>query len=269
MDTRESTSDFAAATAGFGWGLRAAAGVDESVSCGECPHREKCIPAALPARYAASRLMPVNVRLELSTGQTLCRQGDAAAGLHVVRSGALKSQAMSEDGRLQIIAIHLPGETLGAESIATGRRSGTVIALEDSAVCAISFAGLDRLTPEVPAVQHWFHRAMSAEMARSSETAMRLRCVTGEERIAGFLVDLSRRLSPTAAAMPEFKLSVCRGDIAFHLGLTRETVSRAFAKLQRMRLIDCSLTWVRLCDPARLGRLAACAAGPAAATRCA
>ena len=269
MDTRESTRDFGDVVSEFGWGSRSATGVAEGVSCGDCSHRQKCIPAALPARYAVSLLIPVNARMKLSPGQTLCHQGDAAAGLYVVRSGALKSQMMSDDDRQQIIAIHLPGETFGAESIASGRSGGTVIALEDSEVCAISFAGLDRLTREVPAVQRWFHRAIGREMERSSEAAMRLRCVTGEKRIAGFLLDLSRRLSLAEPALSEFRLSVCRGDIALHLGLTRETVSRAFGKLQRMRLIDGGPTWVRLCDPVRLGRAAAWAATPAMAKRCA
>lgn len=220
--------------------------------CADCVWHAKCVVAALPDRHP----LPLTTRITLSARQTLCREGDAFSSVYVVRSGTLKSLITSEDGRQQIVAMHLPAETIGTESIATGRRSRTVIAVEKSEVCVIGFAGLDRLMHEIPAARRWFQQALSDEMARSGETACRLRRSSAEERIASFLLDLSRRLSASAEATPEFTLSPSRVDIAIHLGLTRETVSRAFAKLRRLHLIEGDLTRVRLCDPLQLGSIA-------------
>lgn len=269
-----SADSFPTATAQAQQGTRTLMAISASrasgyVPCRDCPHRHDCIPVALPARYANSPLQPVGPHLTIPAGQLLCREGDASGWLYVVKSGALKSVATGGNGRQQIIAIHLPGETLGAEAISTGHRSSTVIALETTELCAIPFARLDRLTRDLPTLQHWFHRAIAREMARSSETAIRLRSVTGQERVAGFLVDLSRRLPSTGKTSTEVMLSVCLSDIALHLGLTRETVSRTFTRLRRTRLIDGTLKCVRLCDMARLSRLAACSAKSPAETRCA
>jgi CRP/FNR family transcriptional regulator len=226
--------------------------------CADCLWYAKCVVASLPAQQPLSFI----TRIALSARQTLCREGDTFSSVYVVRSGTLKSLITSEDGRQQIVGIHLPAETIGTESIATGRRSRTVIAVEKSEICMVGFAGLNRLMCEIPATRRWFQRALGDEMARSGETTCRLRRTSAEERIASFLLDLSRRLSASTEATPEFTLSPSRVDIAIHLGLTRETVSRAFAKLRRLHLIEGDLTRVRLCDPHQLGSLAASRASP-------
>jgi len=228
--------------------------------CVDCAWYAKCVVASLPARHA----LPLITRMTFPARQTLCQEGDAFSSVYVIRSGTLKSLITSEDGRQQIVAIHLPAETIGTESIATGRRSRTVIAVERSEVCVIGFAGLNRLMHEIPAARRWFQQTLSDEMARSGETACRLRSTSAEARLASFLLDLSRRLSASTEATPEFTLSPSRVDIAIHLGLTRETVSRAFAKLRRLHLIEGGLTRVRLCDPLQLGNLAACRVGEGA-----
>lgn len=218
----------------------------------------RCIVAALPARLH----FPSMTRLRLAPRQTLCREGEVFSSVYVIRSGAIKSLVTSEDGRQQIIAIHLPGETIGAEGVASGRHNRSFIAVEESSVCVIGYASLDRLMAEVPGVRHWYRRTLGNELARNAETVRWLRCATAEARLAGFLLDLSRRLSPGGTATPEFTLSASRVDIATHLGLTRETVSRAFGKLRSQHLIDGDLTRVRLCNPRRLSSLATDKRGP-------
>jgi CRP/FNR family transcriptional regulator len=224
--------------------------------CIDCAQRRQCIVGTLPAATP----LPVT-RMTLSSRQALCHQGDAFSSVYTIRGGALKSLITSEDGRQQIVAIHLPNEVIGAEGIASGRRSRTVVAIEDSQICAIGFAGLERLMRTLPAARLWFQHTLGREMARGRETVNRLRCGSAEERIASFLLDLSRRLSVGKAHVAEFRLSASRGDIAFHLGLTRETVSRAFAKLRRLHLIDGDPTRIRLCDPVQLSALAAAMPG--------
>ena len=57
---------------------------------------------------------------------------------------------------------------------------------------------------------------------------------TSLERVAAFLLEMDRRLSPTCV----MALPMCRRDIADYLGLTLETVSRALSCLYGRGIID-------------------------------
>jgi len=63
--------------------------------------------------------------------------------------------------------LYIAGEFLGCEGLASGRRTRTLIAVEDSAVCAIPFRIIEKLAAEHPHVQHWFHRIISKELIRA------------------------------------------------------------------------------------------------------
>ena len=67
---------------------------------------------------------------------------------------------------------------------------------------------------------------------------------TAEEKVASFLYMLARRSMLTGCVhkntpgMSGFELPLTRADIADYLGLTIETVSRAFSKLKREGIIN-------------------------------
>ena len=57
--------------------------------------------------------------------------------------------------------------------------------------------------------------------------------MSAEQRVAGFLMEMARRLSTD----DEVKLPMVRRDIADYLGLTIETVSRTFTQLENQSAI--------------------------------
>jgi len=201
-----------------------------------------------------------HLRLTLAHRQALYVEGDAFSSIYAVCSGSLKAQIDTEEGREQLIAMHMPGEFFGGEGLAAGRRTRTVVALQDCEVCVLPFAALDRLMAENSAAHRWFLRTISAELARSAAAVARLRGATAEERIAGLLVDLAQRLAASGRPAADLTLGVTRGDIALHLGLTRETVSRILARLHREHLLDGDAHRLHIADRAALARLAGGAA---------
>jgi CRP/FNR family transcriptional regulator, nitrogen fixation regulation protein len=71
------------------------------------------------------------------------------------------------------------------------------------------------------------------------------------EKIATFLLDLAERLNEDS-----FELSMSRTDIADHLGLTIETVSRSLSQLERKGYIALPSTRrIELRNKAALSRL--------------
>ncbi len=225
-------------------------------TCNACPWRSHCLPAVLPANDWQVHTLLFRRQIAVQRRHALYREGDPFIGIYVVRSGALKSQATTEDGREQVIAIHMAGDHLGGEGLASGQRTRTVSALEDSVLCSFPIADLKRLMSIRPQVQRWFHRALAAELTRSGQTLALLRGATAEERVAGFLVDLWRRAKASASDIAALFAAMNRGDIAFHLGLSRETVSRVFSRLHHDRVIARDGDRVRLLDIAALEAMA-------------
>jgi CRP/FNR family transcriptional regulator, anaerobic regulatory protein len=76
------------------------------------------------------------------------------------------------------------------------------------------------------------------------------------QRTASFLLDMYSRVQQPDAPEHEFRLPMPREDIANYLGITAETLSRLFAKLQRKGLIAVDRRRIRLVDPVLLHQIA-------------
>ncbi len=228
----------------------------QAVPCGDCAAREACLPAALPPAQWGMINQAVCVRQHVRREYALYRAGEDFNALYALRGGSFKSYVVGEDGRDQMTAIHLRGEILGTEGIAAARHTSTLVALEDSEVCVIPFGVLRRLSAEYPTVQKWFHRLLGGQIVSNAGMIALLGTGRAEERLAAFLLNLSRRFAARGYSPREFSLNVTRHDIGSHLGLSTETVSRAFSRFQREGLVRVWKQRVQLIDIAGLKRSA-------------
>jgi len=86
---------------------------------------------------------------------------------------------------------------------------------------------------------------------------MLLGSMRAEERLATFLINLSKRFVRRGYSASEFHLRMTREEIGSYLGLKLETVSRLFSQFQDAGLIDVQQKHVRILDIAGLERLLA------------
>jgi len=131
------------------------------------------------------------------------------------------------------------------------------VALEDSQVCVIPYGRLEELALEFTALQRQFHRIMSREIVRDHGVMLLLSGMTAEERVAAFLLNLSRRLEARGFSPSVFVLRMTRAEIGAYLGLKLETVSRSFSKFHEEGILDVHQREVRIVEPAALRRLVA------------
>jgi CRP/FNR family transcriptional regulator len=75
---------------------------------------------------------------------------------------------------------------------------------------------------------------------------LQLGSMSAEERVAMFLLDLSRRFAARGQSASEFNLRMKRVEIASYLGLQLETVSRTFSKFQDAGLIGVRQKFIRI-----------------------
>ncbi|QCY12490.1 fumarate/nitrate reduction transcriptional regulator Fnr [Pseudomonas sp. MPC6] len=208
-----------------------------TVSCSKCTVLELCLPLGLTNEEAERLDKLIAQRFKVKKGAALYRTGDPLRSLYAVRIGSFKTNALSIDGREQVTGFQMPGETLGLDAISTDVHSCNAFALEDSEVCPIPFAQLERLARELPSLQHNLNKILSREIVRDHDMLMLLGNMNANERLAAFLLNLSQRLSMRGYSPREFVLKMRREEIASYLGLRLETVCRGLAHLREQDLV--------------------------------
>lgn len=205
-------------------------------SCTNCTVFELCLPLGLTVEEAERLDRLIVQRSKVKKGAALFRVNDPLRSLYAVRVGSFKTSVLSVDGREQITGFQMPGETLGLDAISTELHSCNAFALEDSEVCPISFAQLERLSRELPSLQHNLSKILSREIVRDHDMLMMLGNMNADERLAAFLLNLSQRMHLRGYSYSDFVLKMRREEIASYLGLRLETVCRAIAHLREQGL---------------------------------
>jgi CRP/FNR family transcriptional regulator, anaerobic regulatory protein len=222
------------------------------VTCSSCSMREICLPKGLCNEDVARVEQLVYARRRLRRGEALFRTGDQFSAIYAIRAGYFKTTVISDDGREQVTGFYMPGELLGMDGIGSGAYEGNAVALEDGEICVLPFALVEALGREIPSLQRHLHCVLSREIVRDHGVMMLLGSMRAEERLAAFLLNLSRRLRLRGYSPTEFHLRMTREEIGGYLGLKLETVSRLFSKFQEDRLIEVQQKHVRILDVAGL-----------------
>lgn len=225
------------------------------VACSNCNLRELCLPLGLSADQLEQLDTLVATRRSVARGDALFRSGDAFQSLYAVRTGFFKTCVAAEDGRDQVTGFQMAGELLGLDGIGTERHACDAIALEDSQVCVIPYHQLEELSRECTDLQRQFHKIMSREIVRDHGVMLLLGSMRAEERLAAFLLNLTRRLKARGYSGSELVLRMTREEIGSYLGLKLETVSRTFSKFQDEGLLEVRQRQIRVRDPAALQAL--------------
>jgi CRP/FNR family nitrogen fixation transcriptional regulator len=166
----------------------------------------------------ASQVTPL-VRSVLK-GAVIFRQDDPAQARYEVASGVVRTTYLFADGRRQVTGFFFKGEVFGTDR-GTYKTSAEVVS-ETAQVRRIRWG--DSADDE---------RALNKALLLVENSILLLGRRTALSRIAAFLLDVCAR----SAGSRWIPLPMSRADIADHLGLTVETVSRTFSHLIRKRLI--------------------------------
>jgi len=167
-----------------------------------------------------------------SKDEEIFAEGDRAAYLYKVVSGAVRTSKLLSDGRRQIDAFHLTGDIFGIEAGDEYRFCAEAVG--DCTVVAYRRSSLDAFAAADAQLAHQFTAAMMRSLVRAQNHLLLLGRKTALEKIATFLLDMADRLSNGGAV----DLPMSRIDIADHLGLTIETVSRSLTQLEKQGVIE-------------------------------
>jgi len=210
-------------------------------------------PAVLrraPAAPAASEMRAVGTTRALRKDEGLFSEGDRAAYFYKVVKGTVRTFKLLSDGRRQINAFHMAGDIFGVE--AGDEHRFTAEAAEDAVVAAYRLCGLQTLAASDSAFAAEVLSSMMRALERAQDHMLLLGRKSALEKIAAFLLGMAERAGEAAVDLP-----MCRTDIADHLGLTIETVSRSLTQLERQGVIElpAKRRMIVLRDTAALRRL--------------
>ena len=226
---------------------------DELSFCSTCAFSQACLSQGMDK----TALMDLHVLVEhvgpLHAGEHVFREGDPFTAIAAVRTGTVKTYHIDRDGHEQVLGFHLPGEVIGLNAIHDDRYPCNAVALDTVMLCRFSFPKIALLAQRLPNLQQHLFRLMSRDIGVASLFA---RDNSADERMAAFLIGLSRRLAARGFSPRRFQLTMSRTDIANYLRQAPETVSRVLRRFEKDGVLHIKQRDVEIVDMARLEALA-------------
>lgn len=203
------------------------------------------------------------LRQRVTAGATLLYEGAPARQVCVVYAGTFKGVKTGEDGYEHVLGFATRGDLLGYDGLASGHYATAAIALEDSVVFTLPLRQFDALRHGHAGFDRALQVTLSRQMSRAIELAELMSAVAADARLARFLLHLSARMVEQGLSPRRLRLRMNRREIASHLGVAHETVSRSFGLLADRGYVMVANREVEIVDMAGLRAHAHCTRGPA------
>ncbi len=226
------------------------------VSCGNCRLNSICLPLALESDDIQLLDDIIQRSKPLQKSEHLYREGDEFRSVYAVRSGTLKAYKTTDDGREQVTGFYFPGEILGMDGISNNTHASSAKSLETAAICEIPFSSLEKLSSLMPNLQRHFFQLMSREITEDQQLITLLSKNSADERVAALMLSISSRNARRKLSSTQFRLPMSRVDIGNYLGLTVETVSRVFSRMQKMDILQVDNKEIEILDLQGLRQMA-------------
>jgi CRP/FNR family transcriptional regulator len=225
------------------------------ITCAKCNLRETCLSGCVPAKDLEQVENIVYARRRIKRGERLFNAGDRFTCIYAIRGGFFKTSISDSAGREQVTGFFMGGEPLGLDGLGSGHYMNSAIALEDSYVCAMPYSIFGEIARDVPSLQRGLHSVLAREIVRGHGLMLLLGSMSARQRMAAFLINLSKRYLRRGYSRSDFLLRMTREEIGSYLGLKLETVSRVFSTLHKDGLIDIQQKQVCIADMEGLERV--------------
>ena len=226
---------------------------DEIHFCSTCAFSQACQSQG----YDKTSLQDLHVLVEhigpFHEGEHIFREGDDFNAIAAVRGGTVKTYVVDTDGNEQVLGFFLPGEVIGLNAIHHAKYPCNAMALDTVMLCRFSFPKMALLASKMPGLQAQLFRLLSQDIGKA---ALLAGDYTADQRMAAFLISLSRRYAARGFSATRFHLTMSRTDMANYLRLAPETVSRVLRRFQTEGFIQVERREIELSLMQQLEQLA-------------
>ena len=206
--------------------------------CGTCPDRQcaVCSRLLVIAPDLAYEFSNLARRIKYVPDEDLSDGRGFHKSISVIVSGVAMLSGLLADGRRQIAAFRFPGEPVALGGMIP--TDGTTSAMTDVEICRIDGDRLDAFIGKHPQVGKSLVDLSSRQMNDLLNHVVLLGRLDAAERMAAFLVDCADRYGAKSEDGVALSLPMNRTQIADHLGINTETVSRQFSRLKENGLVE-------------------------------
>ena len=176
---------------------------------------------------------------EYEKGEMIYTAGDKGERLFVIHKGKVKITRFSDLGKEQVIRILGPGDFMGELSLFVPTPlTDNGEALENTTVCVIDGERLKGLMVKYPTIALKVLEELSTRLGKAENLIESLGIHDVETRIAKTILDLANDKG-------EVVLRMSKGNLASHIGMSQETLSRKLSYFQDMG-------WIKLIGHRRI-----------------
>jgi CRP-like cAMP-binding protein len=169
-------------------------------------------------------------------GCTIALDGDSADAVYLVVSGTVRCCTINAEGNRQIFRFATKGEFLGLSDMDTWHF--TAEAVDHVILKSIPRASVEQALAVDLALRREIRTLLCAQLQCREQQLLSLVTTKAADRLLQFLHDLAQTRRAGGYGGDTVVLPMCRRDIADHLGMSVETVSRAFGHLKAAGRID-------------------------------
>ncbi|HEY1984987.1 MAG TPA: Crp/Fnr family transcriptional regulator [Terracidiphilus sp.] len=178
------------------------------------------------------------VRKPFRAGEILFSEGDSCNGLHIIAHGKIRIFKTSVNGREQVLAVNVPGESVAELPVFDGGAfPASAMAIEDAEIAFISRRDFQAYCLEHPEVALKVLEVVGGRLRRLVGIIEELSFTTVRQRLIAALLKLAQSDGRTCNLGIEFQLPATHQELASQLGTVRELISRNLMRLQAEGLL--------------------------------
>lgn len=216
--------------------------------CQRCEALNLC-PANILSADERKKFSSATIHNErLDCGEHLFCPGDRLHHIYIIHSGSFKTYVTNASGIAQITGLYSQGDVLGFNSIGHVIENHGAVALESAIVCKVSITEYKKIEAQYPALSWAFLKSMCRDIMLKQKMLFVLGKMNSEQKIAYFLIHISRLSGLQDSSPAVFNLFMKRSDIANYLGMAVETVSRVFTEFKNAGVISVERRKVSILD---------------------
>lgn len=164
-------------------------------------------------------------------GEMLYMAGDKGEKLYVIHSGKVKITRLTDSGKEQVIRVLGPGDFMGELSLFSPLSlTDNGEALSKTVACMIDGKKLKELMKKYPTIAFKIMEELSQRLEKAENLIENISLYGVERRLALTLINMANEKG-------EVVLKMSKRDLASHLGMSQETLSRKLTAFQDMGII--------------------------------